>query len=56
LLPDVSRSAGGIRVPAHPGVGRAFGVTRERIRQIETNTLKKLEHLPEAQALRDAVS
>jgi RNA polymerase primary sigma factor len=37
-------------------VGKAFGVTRERIRQIENNTLKKLEHLPEAQALRDAVS
>src|SRR6478736_345166 len=37
-------------------VGRAFGVTRERIRQIENNTLKKLEHLPEAQALRDAVT
>jgi RNA polymerase primary sigma factor len=35
-------------------VGRAFGVTRERIRQIENNTLKKLEHLPEAQRLRDA--
>jgi RNA polymerase primary sigma factor len=34
-------------------VGRAFGVTRERIRQIENNTLKKLESLPEAQALRD---
>src|SRR5579864_3125343 len=37
-------------------VGRAFGVTRERIRQIENNTLKKLEHLPEAQGLRNAVS
>ena len=35
-------------------VGRAFGVTRERIRQIENNTLKKLEALPEAQSLRDA--
>ena len=35
-------------------VGRAFGVTRERIRQIENNTLKKLELLPEAQRLRDA--
>ncbi|MDQ3719712.1 MAG: sigma-70 family RNA polymerase sigma factor [Actinomycetota bacterium] len=35
-------------------VGRAFGVTRERIRQIESNTLKKLEHLPEAQGLRNA--
>ena len=34
-------------------VGRAFGVTRERIRQIENNTLKKLESLPEAQRLRD---
>jgi RNA polymerase primary sigma factor len=36
-------------------VGRTFGVTRERIRQIENNTLKKLEHLPEAQGLRDCV-
>jgi RNA polymerase primary sigma factor len=35
-------------------VGRAFGVTRERIRQIENNTLKKLEGLPEAQALKNA--
>jgi RNA polymerase primary sigma factor len=35
-------------------VGRAFGVTRERIRQIENNTLKKLKRLPEAQMLRDA--
>jgi len=36
-------------------VGKAFGVTRERIRQIENNTLKKLEGLPEAQALRDCM-
>jgi RNA polymerase primary sigma factor len=36
-------------------VGKAFGVTRERIRQIENNTLKKLESLPEAQALRDCM-
>jgi len=35
-------------------VGREFGVTRERIRQIENNTLKKLEGLPEAQPLRDS--
>jgi RNA polymerase primary sigma factor len=35
-------------------VGRAFNVTRERIRQIETHTLKKLEALPESQRLRDA--
>ena len=34
-------------------VGREFGVTRERIRQIENNTLKKLQRLPEAQGLRD---
>ena len=34
-------------------VGRAFNVTRERIRQIESHTLKKLESLPEAQRLRD---
>ncbi len=36
-------------------VGRAFNVTRERIRQIENHTLKKLESLPEAQRLRDVV-
>ena len=35
-------------------VGRTFGVTRERIRQIENNTLKKLQALREAQALRDS--
>jgi RNA polymerase primary sigma factor len=35
-------------------VGKAFGVTRERIRQIENNTLKKLKRLPEAQMLREA--
>ena len=36
-------------------VGQAFGVTRERIRQIENNTLKKLKALPEAQRLREAI-
>ena len=35
-------------------VGNTFGVTRERIRQIENNTLKKLQRLPEAQMLREA--
>jgi RNA polymerase primary sigma factor len=35
-------------------VGRTFGVTRERIRQIENSTLKKLQRLPEAQMLREA--
>jgi RNA polymerase primary sigma factor len=36
-------------------VGQAFGVTRERIRQIENNTLRKLGSMPEAQALRGSV-
>ena len=36
-------------------VGRVLNVTRERVRQIETRTLKKLEELPEAQSLREAV-
>jgi RNA polymerase primary sigma factor len=35
-------------------VGRAFNITRERVRQIENRTLKKLEALPEAQQLREA--
>ena len=34
-------------------VGRAFGVTRERIRQIEAKTLAKLRHPNAAQPLRD---
>ena len=34
-------------------VGRAFRVTRERIRQIETQSLRKLQALAEAQKLRD---
>jgi RNA polymerase primary sigma factor len=34
-------------------VGRTFNVTRERIRQIETQSLKKLQNLREAQQLRD---
>jgi RNA polymerase primary sigma factor len=62
-LPARERHVIALRFGLHGGppqtleeVGRAFGVTRERIRQIENNTLKKLEHLPEAQALRDAVS
>jgi RNA polymerase primary sigma factor len=36
-------------------VGRTFSVTRERIRQIETQSLKKLQTLDEAQKLRDDV-
>jgi RNA polymerase primary sigma factor len=34
-------------------LGRTFNVTRERIRQIENQSLKKLQHLPESQTLRD---
>jgi RNA polymerase primary sigma factor len=34
-------------------VGRTFNVTRERIRQIETQSLKKLQSLAAAQILRD---
>ena len=36
-------------------VGHTFGVTRERIRQIESNTLRTLASLPEAQRLHDCV-
>jgi RNA polymerase primary sigma factor len=36
-------------------VGRSFNVTRERIRQIEHDSLKKLQTLREAQKLRDDV-
>jgi RNA polymerase primary sigma factor len=35
-------------------VGRAFNITRERVRQIENRTLKKLQALPDAQQLREA--
>jgi RNA polymerase primary sigma factor len=36
-------------------VGRRFNVTRERIRQIENQSLKKLQNLAEVQKLRDDV-
>jgi RNA polymerase primary sigma factor len=35
-------------------VGRAFNITRERVRQIENRTLRKLQALPAAQRLREA--
>ena len=42
---------------AHPRtldeIGRTFNVTRERIRQIEHQSLKKLQTLREAQQLRN---
>jgi RNA polymerase primary sigma factor len=36
-------------------VGRTFNVTRERIRHIENQSIRKLQTLPEAQQLRDDV-
>src|ERR1039458_3474906 len=36
-------------------VGRRFNVTRERVRQIESQSLNKLKNLPEAQKLRDDI-
>jgi RNA polymerase primary sigma factor len=37
-------------------VGRAFNVTRERVRQIEHQSLRKLQALAESQTLRDRVA
>jgi RNA polymerase primary sigma factor len=37
-------------------VGRAFNVTRERVRQIEHQSLRKLQALSESQTLRDRVA
>jgi RNA polymerase primary sigma factor len=34
-------------------VGEVYGITRERIRQIETKTMAKLRHPSRSQALRD---
>ncbi len=36
-------------------VGRAFGVTRERIRQIEAKTLAKLRSCGDSQRLRECL-
>jgi RNA polymerase primary sigma factor len=44
---------GGERPRTLDEVGRTFNVTRERIRQIENQSLKKLQSLPETQKLRD---
>src|SRR5438270_84103 len=54
-LADKART---IRIPVHVveklnKIGRTFNVTRERIRQIENQSLKKLQSLAEAQKLRD---
>lgn len=34
-------------------IGQVYGVTRERIRQIESKTMSKLRHPSRSQALRD---
>jgi RNA polymerase primary sigma factor len=61
-LPERERRVIELRFGLHGGrprtlveVGRTFGVTRERIRQIENSTLKTLASLPEAQRLNDRV-
>ena len=45
---------GGVAPRTLEECGEAFGVTRERVRQIETSTLRKIKNLPEAQGLREA--
>jgi RNA polymerase primary sigma factor len=47
---------GGQRPYTLEELGRTFSVTRERIRQIENQSLKKLQQLREAQQLRDDVT
>jgi RNA polymerase primary sigma factor len=61
-LPERERRVIELRFGLHGGrprtldeVGRSFGVTRERIRQIEHSTLKTLASLPEAQRLSDCL-
>jgi RNA polymerase primary sigma factor len=61
-LPERERRVIELRFGLHGGqprtldeVGRTFGVTRERIRQIENTTLNTLASLPEAQRLSDCL-
>ena len=58
-LPERERRLIELRFGLHGGqprtleeVGRTLGVTRERIRQIENTTLKRLASLPEVQRLK----
>ena len=37
----------------HFEIGQVYGVTRERIRQIESKTMSKLRHPSRSQVLRD---
>ena len=55
---DMARRAGATlvrRVPLEQ-VGEEVGVTRERVRQVETHVLRKLASLAASQDYRDAVS
>ena len=61
-LPERERRLIELRFGLHGGqprtleeVGRTLGVTRERIRQIENTTLKRLASLPEVQRLKDTL-
>ena len=44
---------GGIEPMTLEQIGVVLGVTRERVRQIESQVLKKLRRSPEVQKLRD---
>src|SRR5437773_19581 len=52
-VPELRYGLGGEHPRTLDEVGRTFNVTRERIRQIENQSLKKLQSLAEAQKLRD---
>jgi RNA polymerase primary sigma factor len=52
-VPGSSGDARSSRARQKCEVGRTFNVTRERIRQIESQSLKKLQSLAEAEKLRD---
>jgi RNA polymerase primary sigma factor len=61
-LPERERRLIELRFGLHGGrprtleeLGLTFGVTRERVRQIENATLKRLASLPEAQRLKDTL-
>jgi RNA polymerase primary sigma factor len=63
FLTDRERAVIEMRFGLHDGkdhtleeVGREFGVTRERIRQIEAKALRKLRHPSRSKALRDYLS
>jgi RNA polymerase primary sigma factor len=52
LVLELRYGLGGCEPLTLEQAGTALGVTRERVRQIESKALRRLEHLPQAQALR----